>query len=981
MVFYPDDSLEDLDLTGNQMVARSRASATQPGVSDLANLDLSMPSDPVTPQRGVSDPLARRRRIMRMLRPAAEMTGAMVGGAVGLAGGPFAPATSAFGVGLGLAGAKQGMDALEAALGISEDQGLAEQARKALWDVGTGTAYAMGGQVVAKGISAGAESLAKHKAARLEKMVREKGLEWVGINKNAHAERALFTDPQTGSTLAMKTKSMTPKSLAKHVFESRKKFAIGDVVGPEADDAAGMARAMIQAEQVVPPPAGKELQKATARHLHWITHPQTMLDSEPGKAVYNAVQANKHGMYKVTGKLEKTLYETTKNLSPKDKQAWYNILNGAPDDNASPAVKQAAEITRRHILNPIARMHKLPAQGRFLQDYFPHIMTPEGMPRDIVEGYARSLAGGDEAWRALSSAEQGSRLRQAMEAVRTLPEESTFGSISKHRFTDISPEYDDPVRIMARYVRGATKKFYVDKILKTADEALPKMDSGLREYAVRYIDDFRGIPHSGEVMTNEMIRTKLDALEAKGGIKAGVAHLYQKMFGTTSREAANVAKAITADAKLGANLFSPIQNLSQTTINTYTKVGYRGLYQAMKMRGTDQGQRLLQKSGVFYDVAKYDFSPQDIKGITGRATNVLLKGFSWSEQTNREIAYLSGYLKAQKINPRASWKVLDEAGRRLVDETQFIYDVTGRPEFLRGPVGSTAGQFKMFTINQLRFIKNLKPSEWPRFLLSTALHGGMKGIPGAQTIAKLVVGKEAIQYVKDKDLPKIVENLIIGGAPRAAGLSMERDVGVGFVPTSIEQMLTPPALAFPVRAVREGIPALKGEPGAREGILREFVRALPGGVQAERMREAYLTARRGGAKLNKKGRLEEMMSPIDILLQGAFGAKTTPSAEHFEAQELAGKEVDAIRIAKDRLRGEITKAIADRDPARLNKALEGAAKEGILAGTDLSTLDRPSLVRQFMAMPKTARYRVLQKYPGFREQLLEELASQGRFGR
>lgn len=724
---------------------------------------------------------------------------------------------------------------------------------------------------------------------------------------------------------------------------------------------------------------GGGFHRALTLMLKDVSHPETVLSlEEPGKVVYSTMRNAERRIVRDVSRLEKVLLGATEGLSKEQLTQVGMILDGQKVQGAAPSVELAAKTIRRHILDPIAKMHGLDKEGRLLADYFPHFFNEQGVPIDVIDVFAKELAAKQElVWEKLSSVQQGKFIEQATEALRKLPQQTFFGPISKHRLTENVPFNFNAADVTARYIRGAIKKYYLDDALLSVRASMPSMSPALKEYTVQFVNAFRGVPVRGEVMTNQGIAAMLDAMEKVPGVGKKMASSYQTLFGTSSREFFNTLKMVQADAKLGANLFSPIQNLSQTSINTYTKVGGKTLVDALKMRYTTKGKELLERSGVFYDVAKYDLMPEELAGIKAKFTDKLLFLFNKSETFNREIAYLAGYLKAQKANPATTWNVLDSAGRHLVDETQFIFSVVGRPSALTTPMGSTMGQFKLFTINQLRFIKNLKGAEVPRFVLSTALHGGMKGVPGLNTAIKTVAGYEAVQAIKDSDLPEFAQNLILGGLPRAAGISLENDVGMGFVPGSAKELL-PATLTLPAEVIRSGGEAWRGEPAAKEGITREAIRNLPGGIQAERIRQAIKAASRGGVKIGKEGRFEQVLKPADIAFQGALGAKTTSAAKFQEAEEFMAEQSQEIKTAKHILMSEVTKSLADNDMKRFDAALAKAAKTpGVLEGTDLKAVMRPSLVREFMSMPKLARVKVLTENPGFRNLILNELASQG----
>ena len=96
----------------------------------------------------------RKRDLTKGARHVVEPLGMIAGGVASIpaaiASGPFAPAVVAGGEALGYAGAKKGMDAVEALLGLREQPTLSEIPG----DIGTGLAISGGGALVGKGIGA-----------------------------------------------------------------------------------------------------------------------------------------------------------------------------------------------------------------------------------------------------------------------------------------------------------------------------------------------------------------------------------------------------------------------------------------------------------------------------------------------------------------------------------------------------------------------------------------------------------------------------------------------------------------------------------------------------------------------------------------------------------------------------------------------------------------------------------------------------------
>ncbi len=69
------------------------------------------------------------------------------------------------------------------------------------------------------------DSLTKYREGlKVKDIIEKAGLRFDGVNANKHMMRVLFTDPQTGDSLAMPLHDLTPESLAAHLAESRAKY-------------------------------------------------------------------------------------------------------------------------------------------------------------------------------------------------------------------------------------------------------------------------------------------------------------------------------------------------------------------------------------------------------------------------------------------------------------------------------------------------------------------------------------------------------------------------------------------------------------------------------------------------------------------------------------------------------------------------------------------------------------------------------------
>jgi len=636
-------------------------------------------------------------------------------------------------------------------------------------------------------------------------------------------------------------------------------------------------------------------------------------------------------------------------IAPRGKKIYLQGAETGVLDMAKlpPAQRPFAEAARQQVFDPLAKLHgRTSGAPGYIDDYFPKWMfTESGKPRDAILAkaqWAARKAGRD--WQQMSNKEKAEALINAEKFMKGIPDEFFYGNLSKSRVSSELGQSVDLRTALYKYIHGAVRKLYMDRFYEQAKPLLANVrEPALRSYALDYIDAFRGAMPGRFHVTSAALRM------------------------------------IQAWSKLGWNLTSPILNLSQTSINTYTVVGARRLAQAVALRQSEKGKRLIQTSGVTLDTAKHELTGTELSNLMNNTTNVMLYLFNKSERYNREIAMLAGYLHAQQKFPRAGQATLINEGRKLVNRTQFEFNVLGRPTMMRNPTGAALGQFKLYGYNQLRFIQGLRGPELARFALAVAMHGGMKGIPGAQWLFRVFWGLEAIQAMKDKDLPDVVENAIIGGLPRAAGISMEEDIGVGFLPESLKEAV-PPFLAWPV-ALATNLPvALKeqGEEGvaARDRLTRETVRALPlAGVQSERVRQAYLTHKRGGLRFTPSGRVEERLTPGETAFMGVFGAKTRRAAQQQETREFIERTENKIAFARSLFYKLLLEGIAENDYGKVKEAFDEALKRKLFESTKGVQINErsfmPSAMRRFMVLPEQSKMELF-KSPSFRKLLARD---------
>lgn len=693
------------------------------------------------------------------------------------------------------------------------------------------------------------------------------------------------------------------------------------------------------------PPRGALRTKVT-EGLEKFLLPKTVMSLDQGALrIHNTALEAQRSIDKARYLFKNDVDAAIKGLSDQQAGAVAHMLNGEKSAvPVTPEMKNAFGSLRR-ILNTLAgpKWNNLKMKSKYLEDYLPGIFeSRKGASADVLRLAAEHLAGSAAKYAALSVREQGRLLDQAYIMLGKPPSQAWFGNISLHRLPETELTNFKLREVMHKYVDGAVRKAYMDKVYDSAQNIIPTIaDPDIRNYTMDFLRGFRNVT------------------EGKGG----------RTF--------TALRTMQAWAKLGLpNLTAPLQNLTQNA-NTYAVVGGPTLARATRLRFSTEGKVLLDKSGVFLDVAKHELDDALLTALNSTST-LILYGFNWSERLNREIAWLAGYLKAKDAFPTASFAALNKAGRNLVDRTQFVFNLAGRPAAMRSPAGATLGQFKLFGENQARFISGLKGAEIPRFTASVALLGGTKGLPGASTVIKVLAGIEAVKYLQEKDWPEKAKSFAIGGVPRMLGNwapQASQDVGAGFLPTDLSQLKSyalSPVGGTLVGAAQGLAGIVQKDPALANKGLTEMVRTAPGGVGIERWRQAYQTSKRGGMKLSPSGSPVRHMTNEEIIQSGLWGGRSLPELQQQEKFESQKKTIDDFNGAVRVLKYELHTATASNDVDRVSEILAKARDAGVLGGFNLGKeFFAPVLLRQFLSAPEAVKNE-LWKSPQFRKDMLEE---------
>ena len=98
--------------------------------------------------------------------------------------------------------------------------------------------------------------------------------------------------------------------------------------------------------------------------------------------------------------------------------------------------------------------------------------------------------------------------------------------------------------------------------------------------------------------------------------------------------------------------------------------------------------------------------------------------FGFAEKYNRHVAFIAAWRSAPDGVDRYQFAV------DAVDETQFLYNKSNRPNWGRGAIGATVFTFRTFIINYLEFLARLPRKQQALALGVLVFMAGFSGIPG-----------------------------------------------------------------------------------------------------------------------------------------------------------------------------------------------------------------------------------------------------------
>lgn len=513
----------------------------------------------------------------------------------------------------------------------------------------------------------------------------------------------------------------------------------------------------------------------------------------------------------------------------------------------------------------------------------------------------------------------------------------------------------DPTEAADVYARGLGRKLafhdFEAKALAMMEQ-IPAEQPFLKATLGEYVSRVLGRPGQIEQGWNNFVKFAMSQLPERA-----------RIVGERSLSLGNLATGIRKFEslwRLGWSPMSAFVNYSQTWVNTASKIGYgptlkahRLLLQALgdsKLAG--ELDTLLKDLGVEYQV---HLAASDIyKSVGNLAPWHPLYLFNKAETVNRSVAGLAGYVNA--LDAGASRDAAISAAKKLINETQFIYNVTDLSALLANPIGQVVGQFKPFLINELHFMAGLRGAEIGRFLINITAAGGVTALFSLPPLALLNLAVDALTGESITERMQQKAPAVSRGLPGMVGIDAGSNVGIGGGSQVIDLRPGPGVndlvallrlVPDAAKRIIDGNGTLSADDRAR--LARQLMQA-----QVRRFLDAYHVARDGVVVQPTTGvPIYTPADPVGATIATALGVRTVEKAEH----EREINVVKGLNAVEDRERRgyieRILKARADGNTDEATRLRQEAARRGIVVTNDMINAAREG--------DKTALERALQQ--------------------
>jgi len=219
-------------------------------------------------------------------------------------------------------------------------------------------------------------------------------------------------------------------------------------------------------------------------------------------------------------------------------------------------------------------------------------------------------------------------------------------------------------------------------------------------------------------------------------------------------------RKLEANLKLGYRMVASFVNLSSGQIHAITKAGHKYWWDALNFIKTDEGKRFLEQVEPYLGTTLVEKAGQLKSKVPWWKPLGL---FQMPEPFNRSVSAAARYLMSrEKMGEKAA---VEDAIRATWYE-QFTYNLASLPRMMREPMGKTVLQFFPYVLNELSFIRSLKPAEWARYASYQFALGGFRGLVMTMKSLPILIGCGWWQEIMDylDDVGNSIANNVLGGA-------------------------------------------------------------------------------------------------------------------------------------------------------------------------------------------------------------------------
>lgn len=359
--------------------------------------------------------------------------------------------------------------------------------------------------------------------------------------------------------------------------------------------------------------------------------------------------------------------------------------------------------------------------------------------------------------------------------------------------TDLAPGLADYALSMSKWaslVHGAPEVY-------RAIGEMGESQKGLKEYAVKYWEDYKkGADPLASGVLRFMNAYNLAAVPASGLVNSTqtftttLALLTSRRWGGNAKDAPEILARAMKDASEHALGSEKYANKSAANAERAA---------ALKL-GLESGDLEAQAMG---DLARVR------RGNSTKPTlyDRLMMTFTLTEQWNRRVAFLAGFELGKKQG--IPFKDAVNFGKEFVLTTQFDMSDANRPELFRSGLGRVLSQYKTFSGNMLRFMRNsVEKKDWAPLATTLAMQSmfaGARGLPFAAVTIGLIdsaFGVNTLEEIRKLWANEKAATTFLYGLPAgAAGINTSPSTGLGDLFPAIDDDPAAAVLKFAVGPV------------------------------------------------------------------------------------------------------------------------------------------------------------------------------------